>query len=125
MATEVGMLYPLQMAAPQVRFIPANAEASCRYMKMITLPKLRDSLAQMRYEVRVPRGRRRARPRPDRPHGGDRLAAPRRPALNDSVRAAPGGAPPASEFVDGVGADAGHGELLADAAGRFPRLRRR
>ncbi len=54
MATEVGMLYPLQMAAPQVRFIPANAEASCRYMKMITLPKLRDSLAQMRYEVRVP-----------------------------------------------------------------------
>ncbi len=53
-ATEVGMLYPLQIAAPQVRFIPANAEASCRYMKMITLPKLRDSLAHMRYEVRVP-----------------------------------------------------------------------
>jgi quinolinate synthase len=53
-ATEVGMLYPLQMAAPQVRFIPANAEASCRYMKMITLPKLRDSLAHMRFEVRVP-----------------------------------------------------------------------
>jgi len=53
-ATEVGMLYPLQMAAPQVRFIPANAEASCRFMKMITLPKLRDSLAQMRFEVRVP-----------------------------------------------------------------------
>jgi quinolinate synthase len=53
-ATEIGMLYPLQMAAPQVRFIPANAEASCRYMKMITLPKLRDSLAQMRFEVRVP-----------------------------------------------------------------------
>ncbi|HTY97003.1 MAG TPA: quinolinate synthase NadA [Solirubrobacteraceae bacterium] len=53
-ATEVGMLYPLQMAAPQVHFIPANAEASCRYMKMITLPKLRESLAQMRFEVRVP-----------------------------------------------------------------------
>ncbi len=53
-ATEVGMLYPLQMAAPQVHFIPANAEASCRYMKMITLPMLRDSLAQMRYVVRVP-----------------------------------------------------------------------
>jgi quinolinate synthase len=52
-ATEVGMLYPLQMAAPEVQFIPANAEASCRYMKMITLPKLRDSLAQMRFEVRV------------------------------------------------------------------------
>jgi quinolinate synthase len=53
-ATEVGMLYPLQMAAPDVEFIPANAEASCRFMKMITLPKLRDSLAQMRFEVRVP-----------------------------------------------------------------------
>jgi quinolinate synthase len=53
-ATEVGMLYPLQMAAPDVQFIPANPEASCVYMKMITLPKLRDSLLHMRYEVRVP-----------------------------------------------------------------------
>jgi quinolinate synthase len=53
-ATEVGMLHPLQMAAPEVEFIPANAEASCVYMKMITLPKLRDALREMRYEVRVP-----------------------------------------------------------------------
>ncbi|HEV2980714.1 MAG TPA: quinolinate synthase NadA [Solirubrobacteraceae bacterium] len=53
-ATETGMLYPLQMAAPDVEFVPANAEASCMYMKMITLPKLRDSLRDMRYEVRVP-----------------------------------------------------------------------
>ena len=53
-ATEIGMLYPLQMAAPDVEFIPANAEASCRYMKMITLPKLRDALRDMKYEVRVP-----------------------------------------------------------------------
>ena len=53
-ATEVGMLYPLQMAAPEVEFIPANAEASCQFMKMITLPKLRDSLARGRFEVRVP-----------------------------------------------------------------------
>jgi quinolinate synthase len=53
-ATETGMLYPLQMAAPDVHFIPANPEASCVYMKMITLPKLRDSLRHMRYEVRVP-----------------------------------------------------------------------
>jgi quinolinate synthase len=52
-ATEVGMLYPLRMAAPDVDFIPANAEASCQYMKMITLPKLRDSLRDMRFEVRV------------------------------------------------------------------------
>jgi len=53
-ATEIGMLYPLQMAAPDVQFIPANAEASCVFMKMITLPKLRDGLREMRYEVRVP-----------------------------------------------------------------------
>jgi quinolinate synthase len=53
-ATEIGMLYPLQMAAPDVEFIPANAEASCQYMKMITLPKLRDALLEMKFEVRVP-----------------------------------------------------------------------
>ncbi len=53
-ATEIGMLYPLQMAAPDVKFIPANAEASCVFMKMITLPKLRDALREMQFEVRVP-----------------------------------------------------------------------
>jgi quinolinate synthase len=53
-ATEVGMLYPLQMAAPDVDFIPANAEASCKFMKMITLPKLLDALREMQFEVRVP-----------------------------------------------------------------------
>ncbi len=53
-ATEIGMLHPLQMAAPDIDFIPANAEASCVYMKMITLPKLRDALREMKYEVRVP-----------------------------------------------------------------------
>ena len=53
-ATEVGMLYPLRMAAPDVTFIPANPEASCVYMKMITLEKLRDALRDFKYEVRVP-----------------------------------------------------------------------
>jgi quinolinate synthase len=53
-ATETGMLYPLEMAAPDVKFIPANPEASCVYMKMITLEKLRDSLRDMKFEVRVP-----------------------------------------------------------------------
>jgi quinolinate synthase len=52
-ATEVGMLYPLQMAAPDVEFIPANPNAACVYMKMITLPKLRDSLREMKFEVKV------------------------------------------------------------------------
>jgi quinolinate synthase len=53
MATETGMLYPLQMAAPDVDFIAANERASCRYMKMITLPKLRDSLRDLTGEVKV------------------------------------------------------------------------
>jgi quinolinate synthase len=53
-ATEVGMLYPLRRAAPDVEFIAANAEASCRFMKMITLPKLRDGLRDGVHEVRVP-----------------------------------------------------------------------
>jgi quinolinate synthase len=53
-ATETGMLHPLQMAAPDVEFIPANAEASCVFMKMITLPKLRDALRDMKFEVSVP-----------------------------------------------------------------------
>jgi quinolinate synthase len=53
-ATEVGMLYPLQMAAPHTEFIPANPEASCQFMKLITLPKLRDALLHERFEVRVP-----------------------------------------------------------------------
>ena len=53
-ATENGMLYPLQQAAPQANLIEANRMAFCRYMKMITLPKLRDSLRDLKFEVKVP-----------------------------------------------------------------------
>jgi quinolinate synthase len=53
-ATENGMLYPLQQAAPQANLIEANRMAFCKYMKMITLPKLRDSLREMKHEVSVP-----------------------------------------------------------------------
>jgi quinolinate synthase len=52
-ATENGMLYPLQQAAPRANLIEANRMATCRYMKMITLPKLRDSLQEMKFEVSV------------------------------------------------------------------------
>jgi quinolinate synthase len=52
-ATENGMLYPLQQAAPQANLIEANRMAVCKYMKMITLPKLRDSLREMKFEVSV------------------------------------------------------------------------
>ena len=54
MATETGMLHPLRLAAPDVDFVAANERASCRYMKMITLTKLRDGLRDGRFEVRVP-----------------------------------------------------------------------
>jgi quinolinate synthase len=53
-ATENGMLYPLQQAAPQANLIEANRMAVCKYMKMITLPKLRNSLREMKFEVSVP-----------------------------------------------------------------------
>jgi quinolinate synthase len=53
-ATETGMLHPLREAAPGVNFIAANRAASCRYMKMITLPKLRDALREGGPVVKVP-----------------------------------------------------------------------
>ncbi len=53
-ATETGMLHGLRRADPETEFIAANEMAHCRYMKMITLPKLRDSLRDEVHEVRVP-----------------------------------------------------------------------
>lgn len=52
-ATENGMLYPMQQAAPNANLIEANRMAYCKYMKMITLPKIRDSLRDMKFEVKV------------------------------------------------------------------------
>ena len=43
-ATETGMLHPLEEANPGKTFVPANAGAVCGYMKMITLPRVRDAL---------------------------------------------------------------------------------
>ena len=52
-ATETGMLHPLEQENPGKSFVPANRAAVCRYMKMITLPKLRDAIRDLRPEVRV------------------------------------------------------------------------
>jgi quinolinate synthase len=52
-ATETGMLHPLAKDNPGKAFIPANRAAACRYMKMITLPKLRDTLRDLSPEVKV------------------------------------------------------------------------
>ena len=53
-ATETGMLHGLRQAAPELEFVAANEAAHCRYMKMITLPKLRDALRDGVHEVKVP-----------------------------------------------------------------------
>ena len=53
-ATETGMLYRLAKQNPGKRFVAASDTAECQYMKMITLEKVRDSLARSRHEVRVP-----------------------------------------------------------------------
>jgi quinolinate synthase len=54
-ATETGMLHGLRRASPGTEFIAANEAAHCRFMKMITLPKLRDTLRDQEHEVKVPR----------------------------------------------------------------------
>src|ERR687894_145311 len=52
-ATETGMLHPLEKDNPGKDFIPANRAAACRYMKMITLPKLHATLRDLKPQVKV------------------------------------------------------------------------
>jgi quinolinate synthase len=52
-ATETGILHRLRREAPDRRFYAMSERAVCRYMKMITLPKLRDALRDMRHVVTV------------------------------------------------------------------------
>jgi quinolinate synthase len=52
-ATETGIIHRLQKEAPGKRFEAANEAAVCRFMKMITLEKLRDSLRDWREVVTV------------------------------------------------------------------------
>ena len=53
-ATETGVLHRLKRENPEKEFYALADEAECRYMKLITLEKLRDSLRDLKYEVRVP-----------------------------------------------------------------------
>jgi quinolinate synthase len=53
-ATETGILHRMEQENPGKTFVPANRAAVCRYMKMITLPGLRNALRDMRPEVKVP-----------------------------------------------------------------------
>jgi quinolinate synthase len=53
-ATETGILHRLGKEAPEKRFEAVSERAICRYMKMITLEKLRDSLRDWKHVVTVP-----------------------------------------------------------------------
>jgi quinolinate synthase len=52
-ATEVGMMHRLRKENPNVNYIPANAEARCGYMGMITPAKLLRTLQTGEHEVIV------------------------------------------------------------------------
>lgn len=52
-ATETGLLHRLRKEIPNKTVIAADEGAVCRYMKQITLPKLRDTLRDMAPEVTV------------------------------------------------------------------------
>jgi quinolinate synthase len=52
-ATETGIIHRLNKEAPGKRFEAVSERAICRYMKMITLEKVRDSLRDWRHVVTV------------------------------------------------------------------------
>ena len=52
-ATETGILHRLHKEAPEKRFEAISEKAICKYMKMITLEKLRDSLRDWKHVVTV------------------------------------------------------------------------
>jgi len=52
-ATETGILHRLNKEVPGKTFEAVSEHAVCRYMKMITLEKLRDSLRDWKYQVTV------------------------------------------------------------------------
>jgi quinolinate synthase len=52
-ATETGILHRLEQEAPGKTFEPVREDAVCRYMKMTTLEKVRDSLRDGKHRVTV------------------------------------------------------------------------
>ncbi|MDP1890579.1 MAG: quinolinate synthase NadA [Gemmatimonadaceae bacterium] len=53
-ATEVGILHRLRRTYPGKQFFAANERASCAYMKVTTLPKVRDALLHLQHRITVP-----------------------------------------------------------------------
>jgi quinolinate synthase len=52
-ATETGILHRLEKEAPGKRFEPVREDAVCRFMKVTTLDKVRDSLRDMKHRITV------------------------------------------------------------------------
>ncbi|MBK5189516.1 MAG: quinolinate synthase NadA [Gemmatimonadaceae bacterium] len=53
-ATEVGILHRLRKANPSKHFFAADARASCIFMKLTTLEKVKRSLETMEHRITVP-----------------------------------------------------------------------
>ena len=84
-ATEVGILHRLRRENPAKRFFAANERASCAYMKVTTLPKVKRALEQMQHRITVPSrvaGPRAAR---DRANDRDRRAAATEPSPEATI----------------------------------------
>jgi quinolinate synthase len=52
-ATETGILHRLEKEAPGKRFEPVREDAICRFMKLTTLEKVRDSLLESKFRITV------------------------------------------------------------------------
>lgn len=53
-ATEVGLLHRLRKENPTKHFVAAHDEATCPYMNMMSLEKIRDALRYGRFRVEIP-----------------------------------------------------------------------
>ena len=54
-ATETGIIHQLKKQNPKKNFAPLRDDMVCQFMKMITLPKLLNSLVNLEFEVKVPK----------------------------------------------------------------------
>jgi len=54
-ATETGIIHRLEKQNPKKNFAPLRDDMICQFMKMITLPKLLNSLINLEFEVKVPK----------------------------------------------------------------------
>lgn len=54
-ATETGIIHQLKKQNPDKNFAPLRDDMVCQFMKMITLPKLLNSLVNLEFEVKVPK----------------------------------------------------------------------